>query len=77
MTVIELYVRREEGSSEIDTIPRDRIHERLVAKCGYQFSLPQVLESATWKGGRIIANKLRGDSGGGPPIEIESDGTVF
>ena len=63
--------------AEIDLFPRDRIHERLMTKCKYQFSLPQVLESATWKGGRIIAKKLRGASGGGPPIEIESDGTVF
>ena len=37
----------------------------------------QVLESATWKGGREIAKELRGDKGGGPPIEIVSDGTVF
>lgn len=37
----------------------------------------QVLESATWKGGREIAKQLRGDKGSGPPIEIVSDGTVF
>lgn len=42
----------------------------------YQLSLAQVLESATWKGGREIAKKLRPTTGG-PPIEIESDGTVF
>ncbi|KAF7332599.1 hypothetical protein MKEN_00142700 [Mycena kentingensis (nom. inval.)] len=39
-------------------------------------SLAQVLESATWKGGREIAKTLRG-AVGGPPIEIESDGTLF
>jgi len=39
-------------------------------------TLPQVLESATWKGGREIARSRRRESGG-PPIEIESDGTVF
>jgi hypothetical protein len=39
-------------------------------------TLPQVLESATWKGGREIARIKRPESGG-PPIEIESDGTVF
>jgi hypothetical protein len=79
MTVIELYVRSQlwKECAEIDIFPRDRIHERLITKCEYRFTLPQVLESATWKGGRIIAKKLRGDSGGGPPIEIESDGTVF
>lgn len=37
----------------------------------------QVLESATWKGGREIAKALRGDKGSGPPLEIVSDGTVF
>ncbi|KAF8332420.1 DUF1688-domain-containing protein [Cantharellus anzutake] len=39
-------------------------------------SLPQILESATWKGGREIAKQKR-PSTGGPPIDIESDGTVF
>lgn len=39
-------------------------------------TLPQVLESATWKGGREIARTKRAGSGG-PPIEIVSDGTVF
>ncbi|KAF8585651.1 DUF1688-domain-containing protein [Ramaria rubella] len=39
-------------------------------------SLAQVLESATWKGGREIAKQKRPETGG-PPIEIESDGTVF
>nr|GAT45811.1 predicted protein [Mycena chlorophos] len=39
-------------------------------------TLAQVLESATWKGGREIAKTLRGPVGG-PPIEIESDGTLF
>jgi hypothetical protein len=36
-----------------------------------------VLEAATWKGGREIAKTLRADTGGGPPLEIISDGTVF
>ena len=39
-------------------------------------TLAQILESATWKGGREIAKKKRPETGG-PPIEIESDGTVF
>jgi hypothetical protein len=33
-----------------------------------QLSLKQVLESATWKGGREIARQMRPESGGGPPI---------
>lgn len=40
-----------------------------------QLSLPQVLEAATWKGGREIAAEKR--AGGVPPIKIVSDGTVF
>ncbi|KAG9082062.1 hypothetical protein FRC06_005261, partial [Ceratobasidium sp. 370] len=35
-------------------------------------TLAQVLESATWKGGREIAKQKRPETGG-PPIEIESD----
>ncbi|KAJ6617093.1 hypothetical protein B0H10DRAFT_2034694 [Mycena sp. CBHHK59/15] len=42
-----------------------------------QLTLAQVLESATWKGGREIAKARRSAAGGGPPIEIESDGTLF
>jgi hypothetical protein len=41
-----------------------------------QLTLAQLLEGATWKGGREVA-KLRRPSTGGPPIEIESDATVF
>ncbi|KAF9072611.1 hypothetical protein BDP27DRAFT_1417957 [Rhodocollybia butyracea] len=41
-----------------------------------QLNLAQVLESATWKGGREIAKQKRPTSGG-PPLELESDGTVF
>lgn len=46
---------------------RDRIHKRLITKCEYQFTVPQVLESATWKVGRVTAE-------GGPPTRILSDG---
>lgn len=38
--------------------------------------LAKILEAGTWKAGREIAAKLRSDTKG-PPIEIESDGTVF
>lgn len=54
---------------------RDIIADKLRQKLDYPFSLPQVLESATWKCGRIIAAERR--QNGGPPIEIESDGTIF
>lgn len=59
---------------------RDRIAEQIRVKLGLskeQLTLAQVLESATWKGGREIAREKRPESGGGPPIEIVSDGTVF
>ncbi|KAF7419475.1 hypothetical protein PC9H_002066 [Pleurotus ostreatus] len=65
MTVIELQV--------------DRIAEQIRTKLGLDpeaLSLAQVLESATWKGGREIA-KIKRPATGGPPLEIESDGTVF
>ena len=56
---------------------RDRIASAIREKLGApNLSLPQILESATWKGGREIAKQKR-PSTGGPPIDIESDGTVF
>jgi hypothetical protein len=54
---------------------RDKIAAGLRTKLAYEFSLTQVLESATWKCGRLVASEKR--SNGGPPIEIESDGTIF
>lgn len=40
-----------------------------------QFPLARVLEGGTWAAGREIARTKR--SGGGPPLLIHSDGTVF
>jgi len=60
-------------------IELDRIADQIRAKLNLskeQLTLAQVLESATWKGGREIAKEKRPESGG-PPIEIVSDGTVF
>ncbi|KAG2050808.1 DUF1688-domain-containing protein [Suillus hirtellus] len=60
-------------------IELDRIADGIRRQVGvnsYDLTLAQVLESATWKGGREIAKRLRPLTGG-PPIEIESDGTVF
>jgi Protein of unknown function (DUF1688) len=37
--------------------------------------LAKVLEGGTWRAGRSVALELRED--GGPPIRVESDGTVF
>ncbi|KAI0761540.1 hypothetical protein BD413DRAFT_607139 [Trametes elegans] len=41
-----------------------------------KLTLAQVLESAMWKGGREIT-KQKWPATGGPPIDIDSDGTVF
>ncbi|KAH9990213.1 DUF1688-domain-containing protein [Russula compacta] len=63
----------------LTVIELDRIAEQIRDKLNLskeQLTLAQVLESATWKGGREIAKEKRPESGG-PPIEIVSDGTVF
>jgi hypothetical protein len=39
------------------------------------FPLACVLEGGTWAAGRRIAAQRRAD--GGPPLRIDSDGTVF
>ncbi|KAH9474885.1 Uracil catabolism protein 4 [Psilocybe cubensis] len=60
-------------------IELDRIADLIRTELGLvasQLSLAQVLEAATWKGGREIAKVKRPDTGG-PPIEIVSDGTIF
>lgn len=56
----------------------DMIGERvrqLLNKSPEQLPLIKVLEGGTWAAGRRIAKQLR--TSGGPPIAIESDGTVF
>jgi len=40
-----------------------------------QLPLACILEGGTWAAGRQIAGELRED--GGPPVLVESDGTVF
>ncbi|ODN76668.1 hypothetical protein L202_05310 [Cryptococcus amylolentus CBS 6039] len=62
----------------VTVISLDKIHEILCEKLNVdklELGLAQVLEAATWKGGREIAKEKR--EGGGPPVEIVSDGTVF
>lgn len=59
-------------------IALDRIAEAVRARLGLsaaQFPLARVLEGGTWAAGRRIAAELR--PGGGPPVNIQSDGTVF
>jgi hypothetical protein len=49
-----------------------RLHLGLDAQ---SLPLVKVLEAGTWFAGRVLAAERR--PGGGPPIAIESDGTVF
>ena len=53
----------------------DRIAPRVCAELGAQLTLPSVLEGGTWAAGRKLAAERR--AGGGPPLRIDSDGTVF
>jgi hypothetical protein len=56
----------------------DRVAERVRQGLGLtrgQLPLARVLEGGTWSAGRAIARARRVD--GGPPIRIQSDGTVF
>jgi len=56
----------------------DRIAEAVRGRLGLsaeQFPLAKVLEGGTWATGRVLAREKR--PGGGPPLQIQSDGTVF
>ncbi|HET7500459.1 MAG TPA: URC4/urg3 family protein [Kofleriaceae bacterium] len=52
----------------------EAVRERL-GKSPAELPLACVLEGGTWAAGRAVAAELR--PGGGPPIQIRSDGTVF
>ena len=49
--------------------------QKALGKTPQDFPLAKVLEGGTWWAGRFIAKEKR--SGGGPPLNIQSDGTVF
>lgn len=49
--------------------------QKALGKTPADFPLAKVLEGGTWWAGRRIAAEKR--RGGGPPLHIESDGTVF
>jgi hypothetical protein len=56
----------------------DRLAERVRHRFGLdaaQFPLAKVLEGGSWAAGREIAAEIR--PGGGPPLAIASDGTLF
>jgi hypothetical protein len=56
----------------------DRVAEGVrdrLGKSPLELPLACILEGGTWAAGRAVARELR--PGGGPPIQIRSDGTVF
>ena len=62
----------------LTVIALDRLADRVRAELGVTavaFPLARVLEGGTWAAGRRIAAERR--EGGGPPLTIDSDGTVF
>ncbi len=62
----------------LTVIALDRIAATVRSELGLsaaQFPLARVLEGGTWAAGRRIAAELR--PGGGPPLTLISDGTVF
>ena len=55
---------------ELATLVRQRL-----GKTADELPLACILEGGTWAAGREVAAELRGD--GAPPVNIDSDGTVF
>lgn len=53
----------------------DELGHKLPEYMNVDLSLPQVLEGGSWWAGRLLARELR--EGGGPPLNLKSDGTVF
>lgn len=49
--------------------------QKAIGKTPQEFPLAKVLEGGTWWAGRFLANDKR--AGGNPPLNIQSDGTVF
>ncbi len=74
-----------EGASEVVVEWRaltvaliDELAERIRQKLGMsaaELPLPKILEGGTWSAGRKIAAERR--PGGGPPLHVISDGTLF
>ncbi|GAV54497.1 hypothetical protein ZYGR_0AM00350 [Zygosaccharomyces rouxii] len=54
----------------------DELHELVNKRLKTTLTLPQVIEAGSWKAGREIAAEKRPVTRG-PPIELQSDGTVF
>lgn len=54
----------------------DELHGLINKRLNTNLTLPQVIEAGSWKAGREIAAEKRPLTRG-PPIELQSDGTVF
>jgi hypothetical protein len=56
----------------------DRLADLVRAKLGLsqaELPLAKILQGGTWSAGRALAQQLR--EGGGPPLRVVSDGTLF
>lgn len=80
-----LTVAQDAGSEAIvewralTVILLDQLADRIRTQLGMtpaQLPLARVLEGGSWSAGRRIAKRLRPDTGG-PPVRLESTGTVF
>ncbi|GAA6014929.1 hypothetical protein JCM10207_002230 [Rhodosporidiobolus poonsookiae] len=60
----------------VTIIMLDRLAVGIRKKVGVDLSLPQVLESGTWKAGRVVAKKLRPETAG-PPFQYIASGDIF
>lgn len=60
----------------ITIVMLDRLAVGIRKKVGVDLSLPQVLESGTWKAGREVAKRLRPETAG-PPFNYVATGDVF
>jgi hypothetical protein len=81
----DVLAERHEGASEVVVEWRaltvaliDVLADRIRAKLGLsaaELPLARILEGGTWSAGRRIAAERR--AGGGPPLRVISDGTLF
>jgi len=71
----ELIVEWRAMTVALIDIVAEEVRKKL-GKSKAELGLAKVLEGGTWRTGRILAEKLRGESKP-PPLKIRSDGTVF
>jgi len=71
----ELIVEWRAMTVSLIDIVAEEVRKKL-GKSKSELGLAKVLEGGTWRTGRILAEKMRGESKP-PPLKIRSDGTVF